>query len=96
MFQKKRHRVKLNGQVQGRFDTEELEKEVRQIIEQNDPAGEDALLKGPKDQQCKMLVPLPTTTTRICKEKLTIHSFVCAMSKEVADPVLFTSYPSSR
>ena len=44
---KKQHRVKLNGQVQGRFDTAELERSIREIVKQNDKAGgENALLKG--------------------------------------------------
>ena len=54
VFKKKRHSVNVFGQVQGRFDTEELEKSIRQIVTQNDPAGEDALLKGAENQQCKV------------------------------------------
>ena len=56
MFQKKRHRVTINGHVQERFDTEELERSIREIVKWKDPAGENALLKGSENQQCKVLV----------------------------------------
>ncbi|KAI9893041.1 MAG: hypothetical protein M1814_000925 [Vezdaea aestivalis] len=74
VFRKKQHRIKMNGQVQGRFDTAELEQSIRDMMKQKTSTGEDTLLKGPEGQKCKI--------------------FVCAMSKETADTVLFTSYPS--
>ncbi|KAI9888492.1 MAG: hypothetical protein M1814_006883 [Vezdaea aestivalis] len=76
VFRKKQHRIKVNGQVQGRFDTAELEQSIRDIVKQMTSTGENTLLKGPKGQMCKV--------------------FVCATSKENADTVHFTSYPSSR
>lgn len=57
VFQKMRHRVTINGYEQGRFDTEELERSFREIIKRKDKAGENALLKGSGNQQCKMFVP---------------------------------------
>ncbi len=30
IFQKKRHRVKISGQIQARFDTEELERAIKE------------------------------------------------------------------
>ena len=56
VFQKKWHRVTINGHVQGRFDTEELERSIREIVKQKDKAGENALLKGSENQQCKVSV----------------------------------------
>ena len=56
VFQKKWHRVTINGQVQGRFDTEELERSIREIVKRKDKAGENALLKGSENQQCKVSV----------------------------------------
>ncbi|KAL9128122.1 MAG: hypothetical protein Q9217_003143 [Psora testacea] len=73
VFNKRRHRVRINGQVQGRFDTAELERAIKEIVGKKEQT-EDALLKSPAIAPCKV--------------------FVCAMSKEVADTVLFTSYPS--
>lgn len=56
VFRKKRHRITINGYVQGRFDTEELERSIREIVKRKDKAGENALLKGSENQQCKVLV----------------------------------------
>ena len=93
VFRKKRHRVTINGHVQGRFDTEELERSIRDIVKRRDKAGENALLKRSENQQCKVLV--------LWKLHLYVQfydtnraRFVCALSKETADTVLFTSYPS--
>lgn len=56
VFRKKQHRVTINGHVQGRFDTEELERSIRAIVKRKDKTGENALLKGSENQQCKVLV----------------------------------------
>jgi patatin-like phospholipase/acyl hydrolase len=56
VFQKKRHRVTINGHVQGRFDIEELERSIREIVKRKNKAGENALLKESANQQCKVLV----------------------------------------
>lgn len=57
IFQKKHHRVKWNGRVQGRYDSEELESAIKRIIEQQG-LDEDTLLKGEPDDPCKVLVRL--------------------------------------
>ncbi len=56
VFQKKRHRVTINEHVQERFDIEELKRSIREIVKRKNKAGENALLKGSENQQCKMLV----------------------------------------
>ncbi|KAL6406244.1 tetratricopeptide repeat domain protein [Ilyonectria robusta] len=55
VFEKKSHRVKINGQLQGRFDTVALEQAVKQILVDNGH-GEDALLKDPSKTACKVFV----------------------------------------
>ena len=57
IFQKKHHRVKWNGRVQSRYDSEELENAIKKIIEQQG-LNEDTLLKGEPDDPCKVLVHL--------------------------------------
>jgi hypothetical protein len=53
VFQKKRHRVSGKLKIQGRFDSEELERAVREVItKQGLP--ENALLKDPSDTACKV------------------------------------------
>ena len=53
VFQKQRHRVKINGQIQGRFDTAELERSVKEVIVRKG-LQEDALLKKPDNSCCKV------------------------------------------
>ena len=53
VFQKQRHRVKINGKIQGRFDTAELERSVKEIIGQKG-LQKDALLKAPDNARCKV------------------------------------------
>ncbi|KAF4340652.1 tetratricopeptide repeat domain protein [Fusarium beomiforme] len=55
VFEKKCHRVKINGQLQGRFDTAALELAVKQILTDKGH-GEDALLKDPFNTACKVFV----------------------------------------
>ncbi|KAH6985405.1 hypothetical protein EDB80DRAFT_224855 [Ilyonectria destructans] len=55
VFEKKSHRVKINGQFQGRFDTAALEQAVKQILVDNGHS-EDALLQDPSKTACKVLV----------------------------------------
>jgi hypothetical protein len=53
VFQKKRHRVTIKGNIQGRFDSEELARAVKEVvIAQN--LKEDALLKDMSDNACKV------------------------------------------
>ncbi|KAJ4329522.1 hypothetical protein N0V85_009995, partial [Neurospora sp. IMI 360204] len=52
VFEKKSHRVTLNGKVQGRFSAAQLEKVVKKVIvEQN--LNQDELFKDPADS-CKV------------------------------------------
>jgi hypothetical protein len=53
IFQKRRHRVNVKGQVQGRFDSDELERAVKEIVVKQG-LGEDALLKDSPDAKCKV------------------------------------------
>jgi hypothetical protein len=53
VFKKKRHRVTVKGKIQGRFDSDELERAVKEVIaKQGLP--EDALLKDAADASCKV------------------------------------------
>lgn len=53
VFSKVHHRVNLKGQIQGRFDHEELERAIKQVITE---AGyeENALLKDESPGACKV------------------------------------------
>lgn len=50
---KSRHRVTIKGKAQGRFDSEELARAVREVVAQQGLA-EDALLKDEPDATCKV------------------------------------------
>jgi hypothetical protein len=53
IFQKKRHRVTVRGNIQGRFDSDELARAVQEvIIAQGLP--EDTLLKDVSESACKV------------------------------------------
>jgi hypothetical protein len=53
VFRKTRHRVTVKGQVQGRFDAEELARAVREVVKQQG-LPEDALLKDTPEAECKV------------------------------------------
>jgi len=53
IFQKKRHRVTVKGNIQGRFDSEELARAVKEVVAAQD-LKEDALLKDISDNACKV------------------------------------------
>ena len=53
VFQKKRHRVTIKGNIQGRFDTEELERAVKEVITAQG-LSENTLLKDTSDNACKV------------------------------------------
>ncbi|RKK71143.1 hypothetical protein BFJ68_g18355 [Fusarium oxysporum] len=53
VFEKKRHRSKINGQLQGRFDATALEQSVKKILVENGH-DEEALLKDSSDGACKV------------------------------------------
>ena len=53
IFQKKRHRVTIKGNIQGRFDSEELAQAVKEVVTAQD-LQEDTLLKDVSDNACKV------------------------------------------
>jgi hypothetical protein len=53
VFQKKRHRVSVKGQIQGRFDSEELAQAVKDVITQQG-LPENVLLKDTSETTCKV------------------------------------------
>jgi hypothetical protein len=55
VFQKTRHRVTVKGQLQGRFDAEELARAVKEIVAKQGLL-EDALLKDESATACKVYV----------------------------------------
>ncbi|KAL8996607.1 MAG: hypothetical protein Q9188_006530 [Gyalolechia gomerana] len=55
VFQKKSHRVTIRGSIQGRFDSEELERAVKEVIAKQG-LHQDALLKDVSDDACKVFV----------------------------------------
>jgi patatin-like phospholipase/acyl hydrolase len=55
IFEKKCYRVKINGQLQGRFDTAALERGIKKILRDGGFA-EDALHRDSPDATCKVYV----------------------------------------
>lgn len=53
IFQKKRHRVTIKGNIQGRFDSEELARAIKEVVT-GKGLQEDALLKDVSADACKM------------------------------------------
>ena len=53
IFQKQRHRVTMKGQVQGRFDSDVLERAIKEIVVGQGLA-EDALFKDAPEATCKV------------------------------------------
>lgn len=53
VFQKKRHRVTTKGNIQGRFDSTELERAIKQVVTKQG-LDEDALLKETSGGTCKV------------------------------------------
>ena len=53
VFQKKRHRVTGMGNIQGRFDSEELARAIKEVVAAQ-KLKEDALLKHMSDDVCKV------------------------------------------
>jgi hypothetical protein len=53
VFRKTRHRVTINGQVQGRFDAEKLTQAIKNVIKQQG-LQEDTLLKDVPEAACKV------------------------------------------
>jgi len=57
VFQKKRRRLGVWGNIQGRFDSDALTQAVKDILKKQGLA-EDALLKDTPEAKCKVLVAL--------------------------------------
>jgi hypothetical protein len=55
VFQKKAHRVTVKGKIQGRFDSDELARAIKEVVKQQG-VPEDALLKDASDAGCKVYV----------------------------------------
>ncbi|KAF2179206.1 FabD/lysophospholipase-like protein [Zopfia rhizophila CBS 207.26] len=55
VFRKQRHRLTIKGQVQGRFDSDELERAIKEIVRRQGLA-EDVLLQAAPDAKCKVFV----------------------------------------
>ena len=53
VFQKKRHRVTIKGNIQGRFDSEELARAVKEVVK-GQGLEKDALLKEGPEAVCKV------------------------------------------
>ncbi|PMD65959.1 FabD/lysophospholipase-like protein [Hyaloscypha bicolor E] len=53
VFEKKRHRVTVKGNIQGRFDSEELARAVKEVVTEQG-LQVDALLKDVSDDPCKV------------------------------------------
>jgi hypothetical protein len=57
VFQKKRHMVTVKGKIQGRFDSNELELAVKEVLT-NQGLSQDTLLKEATNAACKVQVDL--------------------------------------
>jgi hypothetical protein len=57
VFQKKRHMVTVKEKTQGRFDSNELELAVKEVLT-NQGLSQDTLLKGATNAACKVQVDL--------------------------------------
>lgn len=73
VFQKKRHRVTTKGNIQGRFDSEELERAVKEVVIKQGQH-KDALLKDASDSACKVYGGLIPRLVR----QLLINAGLCA------------------
>lgn len=53
VFRKRRHRVTIKNNVQGRFDSDELERAIKDVV-LSQGLKEDALLKNSPNMNCKV------------------------------------------
>ena len=53
IFKKKSHRITVKGKIQGRFDSDELERAIKEVITKQG-LQKDALLKDTADASCKV------------------------------------------
>jgi patatin-like phospholipase/acyl hydrolase len=61
IFEKKAHRAKINGKLQGRFDSAGLERAVKQILVGRG-LNQDTLLRDSPDAPCKVFVHISSLT----------------------------------
>jgi hypothetical protein len=55
VFKKRQHRISVRGKVQARFDTEQLEKEIRKVIVQRGhPEDEPMRYREANPEKCKV------------------------------------------
>jgi hypothetical protein len=78
IFHKKRHRVTVKGKIQGRFDSEELARAVKDVIRQQG-LREDALLKDTPEAGCKVLVSFKS----VVPSKLTSIALYAQQAKKL-------------
>ncbi|KAH8595394.1 hypothetical protein B0O99DRAFT_686812 [Bisporella sp. PMI_857] len=71
VFQKQRHRVTVKGNIQGRFDSEELARAVKEVITAQD-LQENALLKDVSNGACKVFV---CATSKETSETVCLSSY---------------------
>lgn len=71
IFQKKKHRVTAKGNIQGRFDSEELERAIKDVIT-GKGLEKDALLKDASDEACKVFV---CATSKHTSETICLTSY---------------------
>ncbi|KAK4983550.1 hypothetical protein LTR50_007158 [Elasticomyces elasticus] len=71
IFQKNRHRVTMKGNIQGRFDSDELERAVKEIVTKQGLQA-DALLKDTSDNACKVFV---CATSKQTSETMCLRSY---------------------
>ncbi len=53
IFQKRRYHITIKGHVQGRFDSDELKKAIKEIVIRKG-LEENALLQDSRDAKCKV------------------------------------------
>lgn len=53
VFQKKAHRVTIQGKIQGRFDSNKLEQAIKEVVRKRG-LPEDTLMKSSVDAACKV------------------------------------------
>ncbi|KAF2015348.1 FabD/lysophospholipase-like protein [Aaosphaeria arxii CBS 175.79] len=71
VFKKKAHRVTIKGMIQGRFDSDELVRAIKEVIKQQG-LPEDTLLKDAPDARCKVFV---CATSRETKDTVCLTSY---------------------
>lgn len=98
IFQKKRHRVTIGGNIQGRFDSEELAQAMKEVVTARE-LQEDALLKDISDNACKTYVDSiiacdasrPPTNADLCAQQANRPAKRCALRATNRHSVAATS-----